>query len=180
MDTQRPYLDIPALQQAIDAERIARGSTWDALARKVHVSVPTIQQMHRRGKIEADAVVLLLQWLRRPCEDFVVRPTGSVAPRPAPAVPPLYARFDTIALHRALDIKRVARQLSWADVGAELGVSAAVISRFTKGGRTNASLMITAADWAGEPVEALLQPSVPALQAARMDARAPKLPDSDQ
>lgn len=180
MDTQRPCLDVPALQQALNAERIARGSTWAALAREVHVSVPTMQHMHRRGTIEADAVVLLLQWLRRPCEDFVIRPAGSIAPRPAPAVPPLYGRFDTIALHKALDLERIARQLSWAEVGAELGVSAAVISRLTKGGRTHANLMIIAADWAGEPVEALLQPSSPVLQAARMDARARTRPGSDQ
>jgi hypothetical protein len=172
----RPYLDVVALQAALDAERVARGMTWVALAREVHVSVPSLRSMTAGRRIEADAVVLMLQWLRRPCDDFVVRQDLGCAPpasgRPQPPVPPLYARFDTIALHLALDRARSERGLTWDDVAGALGVSPGVIARFTKGGRTNADLMVAAADWAGEPVEALLQPSRPVLGPARMDSRA--------
>lgn len=175
MSLALPHLNIPSLQQAMDAERTKQGMTWAALALKVHVSVPTMRSMNERGNIEADAVVLILQWLRRRCDDFVIRPsrhkarqnTGKAVP-----MPPLYARFDTIKLHAALDRARQTRRLSWDDVANELGVSTGVIARFTKGGRTNANLMIAAADWAGEPVEALLQPSRPTLGYARMDAKA--------
>lgn len=176
MASDRAYLDVGALQRALDVERIARGMTWVALAREVHYSVASLRGMTERAHIEADAVVLILQWLRRRCDDFVVRPDGAARPRPGresmPPVPPLFARFDTIALHAALDRARQERSLTWDEVANELGVSREVISRFTKGGRTNANLMVAAADWAGEPVEALLQPSRPFLGPARMDARA--------
>jgi hypothetical protein len=176
MPPGQPYLDVDALHRALDAERLARGTTWAALAREAHYSVASLQGMTERGRIEADAVVLLLQWLGRRCADFVVLPNGREARRttgkPLPPVPPLFARFDTIALHTALDRVRTERRLSWDEVASELGVSAGVIARFKKGGRTNANLMVAAADWAGEPVEALLQPSQPVLAPARMDARA--------
>jgi hypothetical protein len=176
VSTGRPYLDVAALQQALDAERSGRGMTWAALAREVRISVPSLRQMTERGQIEADAVVLILQWLQRRCGDFVVRPGGGpvrwAGRSSLPPVPSLYARFDTIALHSALDRKRDARGLTWNEVADELGVSPGVIARFTKGGRTNANLMVAAAEWAGEPVEALLQPSRPFLGPARMDTLA--------
>jgi DNA-binding XRE family transcriptional regulator len=176
MTTHHPYLDIGALQGALDAERIARGMTWAAVAAEVHVSVPSMRYMHTRAYIEADAAVLILQWLRRRCDDFVVWPVGKTVQRPRRSVmapiPPLYARFDTIALHTALDQARQERGLTWAEVAAELGVSTGVVERFTKGGRTHASLMVAAASWAGKSVEELLQPSRPVLGPARMDAKA--------
>ena len=172
----RPYLDVCALQRALDTERIARGMTWAAVAREVHYSAPSIRTMTRRATIEADAVVLILQWLRRLCDEFVVSPTTGAARRrrrvAGPPVPPLFARFDTIALYAALDRVRKKRGLAWDAVANELGVSAGVIARFTLGGRTNANLMVAAADWAGEAVEALLQQSRPVLGRARMDAKA--------
>ncbi len=176
VSTGRPYLDIGALQRALDSERIARGMTWAALAREIHISVPSLRQMTGRGQIEADAVVLILQWLKRRCDEFVVRPDGDEAPwadrAKLPEPPHLFARFDTIALYGALDRVRSERGVTWGVVAGELGTTPGVIARFTKGGRTNANLMVAAAEWAGEPVESLLQPSRPVLGPARMDARA--------
>ncbi len=176
MTTQLPRLDLHALLHALDAERVARGMTWAALAAAVHVSVATLRSMPARGNVEADATVLGLQWLGRRCAEFTVHPprtaTGRTRRVREVPVPPLYARFDTIALHEALDRVRGERGLAWDQVAADLGVSTGVIARFRKGGRTNGNLMVAAADWAGEPVEALLQPSRPVLGYARMDAPA--------
>lgn len=176
MDGTLPTLDVAALHKALDDERNRRGMTWAAVAREVHCSVASIQGMGTRGSIEADAVVLMLQWLRRHCADFVVGPRRSLDDAARPPVPERFARFDTIALHAALDRARQQRGLGWAQVAAALGVSPGVIARLTKGGRTSANLMVAAADWAGEHVEALMQPSRPVLSHARMDAgaRTPK------
>jgi hypothetical protein len=173
---QRPYLDLAALEQALDGERAARGMTWAALAREVRISAASLRGMTKRRQVEADAVVLILQWLGRRCDEFVVRPGGAPAPwanrDPLPAPPPLFARFDTIALYNALDRARETHGMGWAEVADELGVSTGTIARFTKGGRTNSIVMVAAAEWAGEPIESLLQPSQPVLGPARMDARA--------
>lgn len=180
MTVNHPCLDVDALQRALDAERITRGMTWTAVAGEVHYSVPSMRTMTTRAHIEADAVVLILQWLQRRCDDFVVYPNSGTAQRTKRAaiapIPSLYARFDTIALHTALDQTRQKRGLTWGDVADELGVTTGVIDRFTKGGRTNANLMVAAAAWADKSVEALLQPSLPVLGRARMDAKAKKPP----
>jgi cyanate lyase len=175
MTNELPYLDVNALSQALDAERVARELTWADVARQAHYSVASIRGMCKRTHIDADAMVLLLQWLRRRCEDFVIRPNGPRSRRIKQApVPPLFARVDTIALHAALDRERTRRGLTWDDVAEALGITTGVINRFRKGGRTTANLMIAAADWAGESVEALLQPSSAVLGPARMDAKARK------
>lgn len=173
MDTYAaPYLDLRALRQALEDERAARSLTWAEVGRQLRI--PTIHDMGKGSHMQADAVVLALQWLRRRCDDFVVRPNGRAAPwagrEPLPDPPPLFARFDTIALHAALDRRRTERGLTWPQVASMLGTTPAVLARFTKGGRTSGQLMVAAAEWAGEPVEALLQPSSPILGPARMDA----------
>ena len=56
-------------------------------------------------------MVLILQWLERRCAEFTIYPSRrksssrkSHTPRVKDVpVPPLFARFDTIALHTALD-----------------------------------------------------------------------------
>ena len=63
-----------------------------------------------------------------------------------------------------------AKGLSWPEVAAEVGTNPGVIARFQKGGRIDGQLMVVASDWAGTPVEALLQPPQPFLGPARMDA----------
>ncbi len=167
-----PYLDLAALRQALDAERTVRGLTWTEVARQLQI--PTVRDMGAGSHIQADAVLLILQWLGRRCDEFVVRPGGGAAPwagrEPLPAPPPLFARFDTIALHTALNRVRETRGMSWAEVATELATTPSVLSRLVKGGRTSGQFMVAAAEWAGEPVEALLQPSSPFLGPARMDA----------
>lgn len=177
-DFVRPYLDLLALREALDAERTARGLSWANLGKEIHI--PTVGDMGRKGHIQADAVVIILQWLDRRCDEFVVRPNGRSAPwagrEDLLGPPPLFARFDTIKLHEAIDRARQARGLAWKDVARDLGEAPGVIARFTKGGRIGAQLMVAGAEWAGEPVEMLLQPSSPFLGPARMDALARKLP----
>jgi hypothetical protein len=169
---QKPELDIPALRQALDEERRARGLSWQLVGK--HLGIPTVRDMGGAGHIQGDAVVLILQWLRRRCDDFVVRREGRAAPwahqDDLPGPPPLFARFDTILLYAAMNRVREARKLTWPEVAAEVGTNSGVIARFQKGGRINGQLMVVAAEWAGEPVEALLQPSQPFLGPARMDA----------
>lgn len=167
-----PGLDVEALRAAVDAERVARGMSWVDLARQVQI--PTIRNMGVGGRIQADVVVLLLQWLGMQCDEFVVRPGGGAAPWAArhhlPKPPPLFARFDSIALHESLSRVREARQLTWQQVATELGTTTSVIARLKKGGRVDAQLMVAAAEWAQTPVESMLQPSQALLGPARMDA----------
>jgi hypothetical protein len=62
-------------------------------------------------------------------------------------------RFDARALYVALDQQRLAREMSWEQVAAAIGVSAATIARTRDGGRLEVDGMLAMVSWLGVPVE---------------------------
>ncbi len=62
-------------------------------------------------------------------------------------------RFDAKALYVALDEQRRAREMSWEQVAAAIGVSAATITRTRIGGRLEVDGMLAMVSWLGVPVE---------------------------
>ena len=70
-------------------------------------------------------------------------------------------RFDSQALHRALDERRRARGLSWRALAAEIGVSAATLTRTRLGGRMEIDGVLAMTAWLGRTVESFTrdQPS---------------------
>ena len=62
-------------------------------------------------------------------------------------------RFDSEALHAALDRQRASRGISWAQAAKEIGVSAATIARLPDGGRLEVDGMLAMVGWLGVPVE---------------------------
>jgi hypothetical protein len=63
-------LDSAALYAAIDAERRARGLTWDQLSETIGVSVATLKRAKAGGRMEVDGVLAMTGWLGRPVEAF--------------------------------------------------------------------------------------------------------------
>ena len=66
-------------------------------------------------------------------------------------------RFDAKALYAALDHQRIARGLSWQQVGADIGVSASTITRTRDGGRLEVDGMLAMVGWLGVPVETFVR-----------------------
>lgn len=66
-------------------------------------------------------------------------------------------RFDSSALFHALDTQRNARNQSWAQVAAEIGVSAATIARLREGGRMEVDGMLAMVAWLDVPVETFVR-----------------------
>ncbi len=62
-------------------------------------------------------------------------------------------RFDTKALHTALDEQRKRQDMSWADVFGETGVSASTLRRTRDGGRLEVDGMLAMVYWLNEKVE---------------------------
>ena len=62
-------------------------------------------------------------------------------------------RFDAEALHKALDEQRKRRDMSWADVSKEIGVSASTLRRTKDGGRMEVDGMLAMVNWLNEKVE---------------------------
>jgi transcriptional regulator with XRE-family HTH domain len=68
-------------------------------------------------------------------------------------------RFDAKALYAALDAQRRARTLTWAQVAAQTGVSAATITRTRSGGRLEVDDMLAMVRWLGVPVDRFVRES---------------------
>ena len=62
-------------------------------------------------------------------------------------------RFDAKSLHKALDEQRQRRDMSWADVSKEIGVSASTLRRTKDGGRVEVDGMLAMVNWLNEKVE---------------------------
>jgi len=69
-------------------------------------------------------------------------------------------RFNSKALYAALDKKRRLRELSWAQVAGEIGVSVSTITRTQNGGRLEVDGMLAMVDWLGVPVETFVRDSL--------------------
>jgi transcriptional regulator with XRE-family HTH domain len=63
------------------------------------------------------------------------------------------ARFDPGALYEALDEQRRSREMSWQQVAAEIGVTAATITRTKQGGRMEVDGMLAMVRWLDRTVE---------------------------
>ena len=68
-------------------------------------------------------------------------------------------RFDARALYAALDAQRGARGMTWTQVAAETGVSAATLTRTRSGGRLEVDGMLAMVRWLGVPVETFVRES---------------------
>ena len=62
--------DPRALHAALDAERQARGISWQQIAEETGVSVSTITRTREGGRMEVDGVLQLVGWLGASVEDF--------------------------------------------------------------------------------------------------------------
>jgi transcriptional regulator with XRE-family HTH domain len=68
-------------------------------------------------------------------------------------------RFDSKALYAALDAQRRLRGMTWTQVAAATGVSAATISRTRAGGRLEVDGMLAMVRWLSVPVETFVRDS---------------------
>ena len=66
-------------------------------------------------------------------------------------------RFDTKALYHAMDKQRSARNMTWAQAAAQIGVSAATIKRTRDGGRMEVDGMLAMVRWLGVAVDVFVR-----------------------
>jgi hypothetical protein len=94
-------------------------------------------------------------WLNRTPESFLPVADGAdlSGANTLPDVPPDSGlRFNTKKLHAALNVQRVARGLTWQQVGREIGLGAATLTHLSKGGRTGFPDVMRITRWLGQPV----------------------------
>jgi hypothetical protein len=154
--------DLRAVYDAMDARRRARQLTWAAVGDEVNrlrtwrrpIAVSTITGLRDKPSGEGDGILQMLMWLRRTPESFV---RGMADPKSDRFVSPNLAkgqilRWDTGALHGALNAQRLARGLSWPDVARELpGFTPGMLTTLAKGGRIGFPRVMRLVAWLGQP-----------------------------
>jgi hypothetical protein len=169
----RADFNLRALYDALDDQRQARDLTWAAVTREINrleinetrgghaIATSTITGLESRSVAEGDGVLQMLLWLGRTPESFVPGVAEGDAERFRLRAPPRdqILRFDTTALHAALDAQRQARRLTWKAVGQEVGgVSAAMLTGLARGGRTFFPAVMRIVGWLGEPATRFARP----------------------
>jgi hypothetical protein len=156
--------DMHALQAALDDERRARKLTWDELAAEIDapfehtpfipISVGTLRTMTAKRSVTSAVVLQVLRWLRRSPESFLKGRDQAAAPREAlpKAGPAQILRFDTPAMHAALDAKRRERGMTWRDVAGELpGFAPSMLTNLASGPLIGFPRVMTLTQWLGRP-----------------------------
>ena len=162
-ETQRQFadFDLAALYNALDAQRAARGMTWQQALHEINavpwrvsvhpVARSTVTGLRTKAVAEGDGVLQMLRWLNRTPESFVPGCEADSSTARLPNVPPgQVLRFDTRKLHEALDAQRIDRRMTWQQVAHEIGgISAASLTHLKKGGRTGFPFVMRICRWLG-------------------------------
>jgi len=158
--------DLAALHQALDAQRQVRGLSWAGAMREINrgatraVSSATVSRLRTRQVAEADGVLQMLVWLGRTPESFAADSRGDDDGARLPdAGPGRILRFDTRALHAALDARRMERRLTWTQVARDLDVGASSLTGLARGGRTAFPQVMRMVRWLGEPAARFVRSS---------------------
>ena len=157
---------LPALYEALDAQRVERALSWAAVAREVSrrfaegparaVSTSTITGVRSRSVVEGDGVLQMLLWLDRSPESFV--PGHPLGEDPtARLVDPGHGnvlRWDAGVLRAALDLRRTDLSLTWAAVAEQVGCSATHLTGLRTGVRVTLPFVLRPITWLGRPANA--------------------------
>lgn len=156
--------DMKAFHRAVDERRRGRGLSWIELAADVNrpfehsSSIPihpaTIRDMAKKRSVTSAVVLQVLRWLQATPESFLSEPDRN--PRPEEelprAAPDRILRFDTRALHTALDQERKRRGMTWQQVASETpGFSQAMLTNLARGPLIGFPRVMSITQWLGSP-----------------------------
>ena len=158
--------DLKALYEALDDRRRLRGMTWTEAAREINrfitkgrpIATSTITGLKTKPVGEGDGILQMLLWLDRAPESFVPGMQDVEAERFRLREPEAgrVLRWDTRALHAALNAKRRTRGLTWNDVAQQIGgVTPRMLTNLAKGGRTALPGVMRIVAWLGQPAATL-------------------------
>lgn len=155
--------DMRAFHAALDVARQAKGLSWAELAAETNrpfegtTSIPihpaTLRDMLAKRSVTSAVVLQALAWLGRTPESFLTGPaTFPEAPLPESG-PGHVLRFDTVAVHAALNKQRQARGLSWAQVAAEMpGFTTSMLTNLATGPLIGFPRVMLLTQWLGRPI----------------------------
>src|SRR5262249_28626527 len=168
MTRLRYEFDMTALCAVLDEARAAGGLSWTELVAEINapfkfvpsipISLSTIRGMGGKASVTSAVVLQVLRWLGRSPESFLAgRSAPAVAPdASAEALPDIgperILRFDTKAMHAALDEVRRERGLTWRQVASELpGFKEGMLTNLSTGPAIGFPRVMRITQWLDRP-----------------------------
>jgi hypothetical protein len=162
--------DMNALHATLDAERCARHLSWAELAVEINepfrgtsslpISVTTIKNMLTKRSVTSAVVLQILRWLGRTPESFLsgqsfAAPASETLPDPGPT---RILRFDTRAMHAALDAERLSCGMKWKEVARELpGFTENTLTNLATGPLIGFPRVMMITQWLGLPAASFVR-----------------------
>jgi hypothetical protein len=169
-----PVFDCDALFAALDGRRRHRGLGWYELAdemwqqsadlnaaRKDHpLCGGAVSRLQQRGATSCQYALFMLRWLRRAPEEFLTGPVVDVGDvRLPPAEPDSRLRWNLAELYVALNGRRRARGLTWAQVAGELGCTTNRLTNLRTARLADMDLAMRITQWLGRPAAGFIHPA---------------------
>jgi hypothetical protein len=162
----RPF-DAGALYRALDMRRAELGLSWKGVAeqiwrlsadlndaRKDHpISPSTLTNMAKKPRTSCHHALFMLRWLGRTPESFLEDAAGDDARFALPeAGPDRRLRWGLKLLYAAMDEKRNAERLTWADLASTLACTSNQLTALrTARFATGMDLAMRIVQWIGRP-----------------------------
>lgn len=173
MDSSRVF-DTAALFDALDDRRRSRGFDWNELAvalyeqsselnaeLKDHGVCPgAVVRVRGRGTISCQYALMMLRWLGRAPEDFVIGSIVDVGEVRLPeAGPDSRLRWDLNELYTALDAARVEHGLTWVRLADILGCTPSRLTNLRTARLADMDLVMRITQWVARPAAAFVHPA---------------------
>ena len=170
MDTRATF-DGDALIRALDEQRAARQLDWNGLADELHdqsselncelgghsMCQGALVRTAKRGTMSCQYALILLRWIGRAPEDFLVGPAVEVGDTRLPeAGPDRRLRWDLGRLHAALNERRQERASTWASLADELGCTPSRLTNLRTATLADMDLTMRVTQWVGRPAAAFV------------------------
>ncbi len=154
--------DLRALYDALNEARRERSISWSSVAEEVNrcrttlrpIAVSTITGLKTKALGEGDGILQMLIRLGRTPESFVpgIADASSDRYRLPDLTTGRILRWDTKALHAAVDAERRSKQLTWADVAREVGdFTPSMLTNLAKGPRIGFPRVMRLVRWLDQP-----------------------------
>jgi hypothetical protein len=169
-----PGFDGAALIRALDDARDRHGLTWNELAGELwqqsavlnaelrdHGLCPgALVRTARRGTMSCQYALILLRWIGRAPEEFLVGPVVDVGDARLPvAGADNRLRWDLGQLYAALNEQRTDRGLTWAGLAGELECTPSRLTNLKTARLADMGLVMRVTQWLGQPAARFVHPA---------------------
>jgi hypothetical protein len=167
--------DYGAMFDALDARRVEHGLDWNELAGTLwgqsadlnarladNCLCPgaLVRNAKRRGPMSCQYALVILRWLDRAPEDFLLGPVVDVGDARLPeAGPDVRLRWDLSELYAALASQRREQQLSWAALASELDCTPNRLTNLRTARLADLELTLRITQLLGRPAAAFIYPA---------------------